>query len=194
MRIALIALLLTALSAPALAAPKWTVDPAKSAVGFEIQVASETVKGTFAAYKADITFDPANTAGSKAVVTIDLASVKSGDATRDGMLGAQQWFNIAASPQARFEATIIKSTGANAYEATGKLTIRGVSKPVTLPFTFTANGNQATVTGTTTIKRTDFGVGQGKIGSGGQTMDLAAPSTAAIEVKVMVNLTATRAP
>jgi polyisoprenoid-binding protein YceI len=194
MRTILIALLLGALSAPAIAAPKWTVDPAKSTVGFEVQVASETVKGTFATYKADIAFDPANPAGSSAVVTIDLASVKSGDATRDGMLSAQQWFNVAVAPQARFETTSIKSTGANTYEATGKLTIRGVAKPVTLPFTFNASGNQATVTGTTTIKRTDFGVGQGKIASGGQTMDLAAPSTAAIEVKVMVNLTASRTP
>src|SRR5207253_2682977 len=109
MRIPLIVLLLSALSAPALAAPKWTVDPAKSTVGFEVQVASETVKGTFGTFKADIAFDPANTAGSSAVVTIDLASVKSGDATRDGMLGSQQWFNTAASPQARFETTSIKS-------------------------------------------------------------------------------------
>jgi polyisoprenoid-binding protein YceI len=194
MRLTLIALLLSVLSAPALATPKWTVDPAKSTIGFEVQVASETVKGTFGTYKADIAFDPANTVGSRAVVTIDLASVKSGDATRDGMLGAQQWFNSSVSPQAKFETTSIKSTGGNTYEASGKLTIRGVSKPVTLPFTFTANGNQATVTGTATIKRTDFGVGQGKITSGGQTIDLAAPSTAAIEVKVMVNLTASRAP
>lgn len=194
MRLALIALLLSALSAPALAAPKWTVDPAKSTVGFEVQVSSETVKGTFGTYSADISFDPAAPAGSKAVVTIDLASVKSGDATRDGMLAAQQWFNAASSPQARFETTSIKSTGGNTYEATGKLTIRGVSRSVTLPFTFTANGNQATIAGTTTIKRSDFGVGQGKITSGGQTMDMAAPSTAAIEVKVMVNLTASRTP
>ena len=73
------------------------------------------------------------------------------------------WFNIASFPQAQFITTGIKKTGENAYEANGTLTMKGMSKPVVLPFTLTPYGNnQMRAQGKVALMRNDFGIGQGE--------------------------------
>jgi polyisoprenoid-binding protein YceI len=69
------------------------------------------------------------------------------------------YFDSATYPTARFEGEIVKTeTG---YEATGPLTIRDQSVPITLPFELTFAGDTATMRGTTTVNRLDFNIGQG---------------------------------
>ncbi len=70
----------------------------------------------------------------------------------------QQW------PAARFETLAFKATGNGSYEATGRLTLRNVTRDVRLPFTFkpSADGRTAVLAGGTTVQRLDYGVGQGE--------------------------------
>lgn len=181
---ALIALALI-VATPSLAAPHWTVDPARSKLGFSVMWAEQRFTGTFKSWKADIRFDPDDLAHSKADVVIDMASETSGDAeTDDGVKGAQG-FQASQFATARFTTTSIRKSG-NDYVAAAKLTIRGITKPVTLPFSLKIDGGQAHMIGTAQVSRMDFGVGQGG--------DFSKPAPVAYQVTVKVDLTATKAP
>ncbi len=170
----------------ATAAPaKWTVDPAKSALTFTVVVNGQTVLGKFKAFGALIAFDPADLAHSSAKITIPMDEAKTNDATRDAMLLKPDWFNILDFPQAVYQTTAFTAKGGNKYEALGKLTLKGVSKDVILPFTLDIKGNTAAMKGETVLKRLDFGVGQGP--------DFASGTPVALSIKVMVNVTARRA-
>lgn len=175
-----------AFAAPSIAAPAtWTVDPAKSSLSFAVSVNGQTVTGKLASFAAVIAFDPAGLAQSSAKVTIPMAGAKTDDATRDAMLPRPDWFNVAGFPQAVFRTTAFVAKGGNAYEATGKLTLKGITKDVTLPFTLSIAGDTAVMKGETVLKRLDFGVGTIK--------EFAGETPVALSVKVMVNVTAKRA-
>ena len=109
-------------------------------------------------------FSPDNLAASRLEVTIDVASLATGDKERDDTLRDADLFAVKKFPQARFSATqIVKS--ASGYEAVGKLTIRDATREARVPFTFRvaseAGTNAGYMAGKTTLKRLDYGVGQG---------------------------------
>jgi cytochrome b561 len=141
----------TAAVAPA---PAWTVDPSASRVSV-----GESTSGygfNFDRWAAELRFDPANLAGSRAVVTIEMGSARTGDATNDATL-REGWMNARQHPQAVFQTTSFRALGNNRYEAPGTLTMRGRSFPVTLTFTAAITGNQAVVTGETQLDRAAMG-------------------------------------
>jgi polyisoprenoid-binding protein YceI len=176
--------LLALLAATPATASHWNVDAGKSKLGFTVSWAGQPYNATFGSWKANIDFDPNDLAHSKADVTIDIASETSGDAeTDDGVKGAQG-FQTAQFATARFQTTSIAHKAGNDYVAQGKLTIRGVGKAVTLPFTLVIAGNGAHMTGATTVSRMDFGVGQGG--------DFSKPAPVAYQVTIKVDLTATK--
>ena len=174
--------LLLASSLPA-AAATWTVDMAKSRLGFTGSQSGASFDGKFTRWDAQIDFDPANPAAGHALVTIDMSSAVTGDAQKDEALPQSDWFDTKTFPKAVFEAKSFRSTGGDAYEADGTLTIRGQGKKVVLPFTLDITGNQAHAKGRLNLIRTDFGVGQGSW----KTADYVA-----LEVAVTLDLTATR--
>jgi polyisoprenoid-binding protein YceI len=100
----------------------------------------------------------------------------------DGLRGTFG-FEVAQFPTAHFLATSFTHKTGNDYIATGTLTIRGVTKPVTLPFTLTITGKTAHLTGTAQLIRTDFHVGEG---------EWSADTPVSHAVTVTVDLTATR--
>jgi polyisoprenoid-binding protein YceI len=184
-----LSLVLGLASTAALAAPQWTVDPARSKLTFEVIVNGQTVVGTFKSFGALVTFAPDDLPGSKAKITIDMTDFASGDKTRDTMLFGPNWFNAKDFPKATFETTAFEFKGndkpnVGSYDVKGKLTLRGVSKDIVLPLSITITGSTAHVVGETTLTRTDFTVGQGK--------EFAGPTPVALQVKVNVDLTATK--
>ncbi len=122
--------------------------------------------GRFERFQAKIDFDPAKPEAGHAVVLIDLATARTGDVQRDEALPQKDWFDVKGANQARFEATRFIDKGHGDYEAVGTLTIRGTSRPLTLPFHLTLEKGQARVAGHVGLVRTDFGVGQGPWASG----------------------------
>lgn len=148
------------------AATAWTIDAAQSTLTFEGAHAGAPFEGQFGDWQAQVWFDPQDLAGSKVVVTVMTASVKTGDATKDGSISGEDWFNPAAYPTARFEASAFKALGSNRYEAQGRLRIKALTLPVVLPFTYDRTGNQAVVEGAVELDRTAFGLGMASDASG----------------------------
>ncbi|MDB5526997.1 MAG: polyisoprenoid-binding protein [Devosia sp.] len=161
----------------------WTLDPAKSQLGFSGTQIGTKFAGKFNRYDTEIMFDPDHLDASHIAVTVDLGSVVTEDTQRDTALPGKDWFDIAEFPQATFETTAIRKTGTSDYEAVGTLALRGVTKPLTLPFTLQIDGPTAHVTGQVTLVRTDFGVGQGP---------WASDQWVAFEVDVNLDILATR--
>lgn len=141
------------------AVTQWRVDRPASAISFTSTGGGQKAEGSFARYEARIRFDPARLDASSAVVAIDLASVSTGQKAVDDMLKNADWFDAARNPQALFTARGFQSLGGSRYAAKGQLKMRGVSVPVTLPFTLAIEGGQATAAGTITIDRTAWGIG-----------------------------------
>lgn len=145
------------------AAPAYAADYVQSpgsTLTFATKYQGEVFSGRLPGFTTRISFDPARLNTSKLDVVIPLAGVSTANTERDDTLKGVDFFSIAKFPQARFIATKFRSTGGNKYAADGSLTLRGVSKPVTLNFTWTP-GAQPVLSGKATVKRLDFGVGVG---------------------------------
>ncbi len=178
-------LLAAALSGAVLAQPaKWQVDQAKSSLTFVVNINGQPITGKFKAFGALIAFDPADLAHSSAKITMDMTEVKSGDATRDAMLLKPDWFNVLDFPQAVYQTTGFVAKGGNAYEAQGKLTLKGVVQDIALPFKLTIDRNTAIARGETKLQRLVFSVGRNK--------EFMGDTPVGLSVKVMVNVTAKR--
>jgi polyisoprenoid-binding protein YceI len=162
MRALVLAAGLAALAGPVLAAPPpaWAVDKAHSAVRFSSSFNGAAFSGSFSRWNADIRFDPANLAASQVTAVIDVASAATGDADRDQALPTDDFLAAAKFPRATFTAHAFKALGGGRYLAIGQLTLRGVSKPLSLPFTLKIAGTKATMTASLPLDRLAFGVGQ----------------------------------
>jgi polyisoprenoid-binding protein YceI len=169
-------------AAPAHAA-HWNVDSAKSKLGFTVIWAKQPFTATFENWKANIDFDPANLAASKADVTIAIGSMASGDPETDASLKGGIGFGADKFPTARFVTTGFTHTSGNAYVAQGNLTLKGITRPLALPFTLTIAGRQAHMAGSTTVMRNLFNVGTG---------EWSKPDPVAWDVKVNIDITAAR--
>lgn len=181
---AIATLQITAVSA--MAATAWQVVPEKSRIAFSGTHAGRSFAGTFQSWQADIAFDPADLASSKALVTVDLSSAVTGDATYDKTLPTVDWFNISAVAQSTFATDRITTADeGKSFTAEGKLSIRGVEVPVTLAFSFAESGDEAQLEGTATLKRLDFGIGKGSDAEG---------SWVSLDIPVTVSVALKRAP
>lgn len=161
----------------------WTVAK-ESSLRFTGTAQGEAFEGRFHAFDAKIAFDPANLAGSKFEVTIDLASADSQNEERDQTLEDTEFFDVASHPKATYFAKDFVPV-ASGFEARGTLTLRGVAKPVALLFTWTPSATGATLEGKATLDRMQFGVGGG---------DWEDAEMIAHEVKVATTLVLTPAP
>jgi polyisoprenoid-binding protein YceI len=155
-------LVVTCLAAAPCEAATWNVDRAKSHLGFTVTWSGEAFVATFKTWQANIAFDPADLAHSRVVATIDLASEGSDTPDNDDGLKGPEGFAVSQFPTAKFETTGFVSRGGNAYVATGRLTLHGATRPITLPFTLDITGNTAHMKGKAVTMRTDYGLGQGE--------------------------------
>jgi cytochrome b561/polyisoprenoid-binding protein YceI len=153
----------TAAARPAaiVGAVHWTVARGSS-LAFGSSWSGTPIRGRFDRWTADIVFGPDALDQSKVTVSVDLASVKTGDAQRDASLPSGDWFDVATQPKAVFTATRFTKAGEGRYVAHGTLKLRGVSKPLDLPFRLTIDGDRAEAKGRASLDRNAFGVGQGE--------------------------------
>ena len=155
-----ILILLTCCLPIAAFARDWQVDAAKSTLSFKGSYQGESFDGKFKKFDATISYDAADPTKSKFDVTVDLASVDTDSGERDQTLAQSDFFDTAKSPQAHFVTESFAKAG-DGVEAKGHLTIRGQTKPVTLKVKFADTGDTATLDVDTTLKRADFGLGNG---------------------------------
>ena len=151
-----------------------------STLVFASKYDGEVFTGKFAGFTTTMSFDPARLATSKLDVVIPLTGTSTGNGDRDSTLASADFFNIAKFAQARYTATKFRALGGNQYAADGNLSLRGVSKPVVLTFTWTP-GAQPVLAGKATVKRLDFGVGTGDWADTGSI-----PNEVAVSTKVVL--------
>ncbi len=156
---------MTTQTAPQLATGTYTIDPSHSRLGFVARHAMVTkVRGSFNKFDATVDVDGDNLSASKVSVTIDVDSIDTRNEQRDGHLRSNDFLDIATYPEITFVSTDITPVGDDVIRVTGDLTIKGVSKPVTLDFTYEGSavdpfGNQRVgFEGSVVINRKDWGI------------------------------------
>ncbi|QAU24272.1 polyisoprenoid-binding protein [Dyella sp. M7H15-1] len=158
----LLLVLLLALALPCAAkAADYAVQPSGSTLGFASSFQGSNFDGQFGKWTATINYDAAKLATSKFDVTVDLSSAKTGDSDRDNALPGSDFFDVAKYPQAHFVTTGFRQQGGQVI-ADGTLTLRGVTKPLSLNVTFKPQGSGATLDVSGSVNRLDFGVGGGE--------------------------------
>lgn len=136
----------------------------KSSLKFYAINNSSSVSGEFKDFTADISFDREKPENSKIKVDIDIKSVYSDADKLAETLQEKDWFSAAAFPKAIFVSkTVSKMPNSDNYYAEGTLKLRDKTVPVSLNFKVQFVGDKTAIaTGYATLRRTDFGVGQGQ--------------------------------
>lgn len=152
-----------AVQIPGYVAGTWDLDPVHSTIGFVVRhLMVSKVRGKFGTFEAQIVTAP-SPLDSSATATIDLSSVDTGNEQRDNDLRSTNFFDVGTHPMMTFASTGIRPDGGT-FVVDGELTIRGVTKPVSLTVEVNGfgpdpyGGTRAGFSATGEINRTDFGV------------------------------------
>jgi len=145
---------------------QWNIDASHSNVHFSVRHMMITnVRGEFQKLEGTVTFDPANPGATKIEATVDVASINTRDAQRDGHLKSADFLDAEKFPQLTFKSKSVQAKGKDHLTVTGDLTIHGVTKEVVLdvegpsaPSTDPFGNVRLGATVTTKIKRDEFGM------------------------------------
>ena len=144
------------------AVPSWKIVPASSSITFTAIQNDAPVTGEFQTFTGEIQGEPTDLKDSHVKIVVDISSIKTSYNDVAITLKTADWFDSAHFPQAVFTADKFTQTGKNTYTATGTLMMRGKTGPVILSFLLKDYSDTSfDITGTTMLKRTVFGVGQG---------------------------------
>lgn len=145
------------------AVPAWQIIPAESSLNFTAIQNGAPVTGKFTKFSGEINVDPNQLDASSVKIVVDVGSISDPYNQLADTLKTADWFNIGLYPQAIFKSTHFIKTGDKTYQANGTLTIRDKTLPITLNFTQEdSTQDKVRIKGSTVIKRTSFGVGQGE--------------------------------
>ena len=143
----------------------WIVDPAHTSVSFSARhMGLSMVRGSFQKFSGEVELDPEDIASARGHAEVDVASIDTGNEQRDAHLRGADFFDADNHPTMSFDAKSVKERGGGEFDVTGDLTIRGVTKPVTLRYEHAGVGKDpygnekigGSLTGK--IKRSDFGL------------------------------------
>lgn len=143
----------------------YAIDPTHSRLGFVARHAMVTkVRGAFEDFEGSATIDLDTPSLSSASLTFQVGSINTQNAQRDDHLRTNEFFDVATYPTATFVSTAVKAIDRETVEMTGDLTLKGVTKPVTITWELTGTavdpyGNlRAGFEGRATLNRKDWGV------------------------------------
>lgn len=169
----------------------YKLDGAHSVVGFSIRHNEITwVSGRFKDFAGTVHYDDKDVTKSSVELTAKVASIDTGVTNRDNHLRTADFFEVEKYPEMTFKSTRVERKGKGGYVLHGDLTLKGVTKPVAIPFTITGaikdgRGNtRFGVDGSTTIDRRDFGITWGHALAGGG-FDVGNEVTIKLQLEVM---------
>lgn len=157
------ALLLASVAAFAAEPPARYSQSAGSTLQFEFSQLGAPATGEFRQFTTELLYDEKNLAASSLEVTVQVASLDTEDGERDGVLKDVDLFDAQKHATATFvSSSLARSTEGGSLVAIGKLTIRGTTKDIKLPLAIKSTAAGLELSGQTTLRRLDFGVGQGE--------------------------------
>lgn len=164
------------------AVPEWQIIPGESSITFTGIQNNAPISGKLEKFNGTIVFDPDQLSKSRVRMVIDMNSVSTTYRDFTSALLTPDWFNVKIFPEAIFESNHFTKLSENKYEADGKIIIRDKTVPIKVTFEGEAlSKTKGRVKGVVTLKRTEFGVGQGEWESTDEVND---------EVKVNFTITA----
>lgn len=177
----------------------WAIDTNHSAANFAVKhMLVATVRGTLGPVKGAVTWDGKNVSSVKADVVIDVNGISTENAGRDTHLKSADFFDVASHPAITFKSTRVEPGAGGAFKLVGSLTMRGVTKEVTLDVEAPAapitqpgrNGGAPTyrtgTTATTTLNRFDYGLQWNSL------IEAGGGAVVSADVKVTLDLELTR--
>jgi len=154
-----------AADAPAAAKPaaaRYAQAAGTGKLNFSFVQAGAESQGAFRQFATELTWDAANPAAGNLKVTVQVGTLDTQDKDRDDALRGAELFDTKSHPTAQYVASSFAKLANGGLEAVGKLTLRGVTRDLRLPLTIKPNANGVELSGDVTIKRLEFGVGQGE--------------------------------
>ncbi|MEU5866477.1 MULTISPECIES: YceI family protein [unclassified Nonomuraea] len=143
----------------------YTIDPDHSRFGFVARHAMVTkVRGSIPVQEATARLDAADPTASAVRVVLDVAGIQTGNQMRDNHLRTGDFLDAAAHPHITFESAFVVHAGGDSFEVTGDLTIRGVTRRITVPLDYTGTAVDAQgltrvgFEGSVAVNRKDFGM------------------------------------
>lgn len=133
----------------------------KSTLTFISKQMGVPINGRFPKFTAQVAFDPAKPETGTVSISIDLASIDAGSKDANDDVVGKEWFHVRMFPAATFSAAGMKALGGGKYEVNGPLAMKGRTKPVAATFAFKTEGNNGVFDGGFTLKRIDYGIGEG---------------------------------
>ncbi len=154
----------TATTAAAAAAPVAApaLVPAQSELSFVSKQMGVPVDGKFKRFDAQLAFDPRKSDTGKVQFSIDVSSVTLGDPMLDAELAKPAWFDSKKLGQAVFTSSAIKPLGGNRFEVSGRLSLKGLQRDISVPIALTQDKGLTTAAGSFVLKRLDFKIGDGE--------------------------------
>jgi len=145
----------------------WKADTSNSKINFTVKGIFGKVHGSFTGLQAKIHFNEKDLSASSMSASVDAKTVSTGVSLRNSDLRTkEEWFNTEKYPRIDFKSKKFEKTGSG-YKVLGDLTIKGITKPVEIPFTFTDKDGSGVFKGQFTIPRAEFNLGKpgGSVGS-----------------------------
>lgn len=143
----------------------WNIDTTHSAIGFSVRhMVVAKVRGRFASWTSKVQLDPADLTRSSVEVEIDANSIDTGVVDRDNHLRSADFFDVANFPTLRFTSTKVEKVSGDRYRLHGDITIRDITKPVTLEVEYGGQGKdpwgnqRVAFSATTSVSRGEFGL------------------------------------
>jgi polyisoprenoid-binding protein YceI len=145
-------------------AQRFSVTDAGSSIEFKIKNFGITVNGSFKGLKGNITFNTQNTATAIFNLSVNANTVNTGIDSRDNHLKKEDYFDVTKFPVLSFRSVRVTSAGKEGqFSVNGNITIKGVTRNISFPFTAVSKQTGYLFTGSFTLNRRDFGVGSSSI-------------------------------
>jgi polyisoprenoid-binding protein YceI len=143
---------------PAAAEPRrYVLDPGQSQLRFHAVSRFVNADGRFGQFAGEIQLDPAAPERTAGRIVVDVASLDTASGRRDQHLRSEDFFATTRHPHATFVVEAVRPEGGR-WVVTGPLTIRGVTRPLSVPVTVTASDGRVRVVGAFVVRRREFGV------------------------------------
>ncbi|MBF6031529.1 YceI family protein [Pseudomonas sp. P115] len=138
------------------------VNPTASQISFTYKQLGQRVYGTFSQFEGSLAFDTQRPEAGHALLKIQLASIDAGSPDANDELQRASWFDTGTYPVGTYESTTVAALGGNRYKIDGQLTIKGITRPVSVDVLLKEQDGIGIFDGEFILKRGDFKIGEGE--------------------------------